>query len=694
MKFSYNWLKDYVPKLPSAAKLVELLTMHSFEVEEVKKAGKDWVLDIDVLPNRAHDCFCHFGLAREIGAITNRKLTISSQEKLKTIKSKLKPINLKIQSPQLVPRYSAIVIEDIKVSQSPSWLKEKLAAVGIRSINNIVDLTNFVMLETGQPLHAFDYDKITEQKMILRSAKKGEKVVTLDGVKRNLDNGMLVIEDKKQLIDLVGIMGGQLSEIDSKTTNIVLQAGNFDRTNIYQTTKKLNHSTDASAIYTQGIDPNLTIPTLERTYSLLKKLGGGKIVQLIDIYPKKVLPKKLKLNLDYVEKLLGVKVPPKEIKNILQRLGLKIGDCKLQIINLSVPTFRLDISIPEDLIEEIGRIYGYQKIPAEFPSSSLVPPKINEQRLYQRKVSDILIGLGLSQTLNYSFIGEKDYQAGSRSIELLNPISKDKKYLRPTLLINLLKNVKENLKYFKEVRLFEIGKIFNKNKRQKIKDKKHKSKIKNEGQEIEIKEKNMLGGVISRAGSGEKLFYELKGVIDALLAQLGMAGVWYDDYQPSPEDSSSNLWRKGHSAEIKLDGEELGFLGQVNPQILSKFSIKESVVAFDIDWERLINLASEERLYRPPSKFPALVRDMAVLVNPNDKVEQVLNVINREGGPLLVDVDLFDFYMGEGIEKGKKSLAFHLVFQSETRSLSDREINEIQKKILEALEEKGWKVRR
>lgn len=669
MKFSYNWLQSYFKrKLPPSVKLAELLTMHSFEVEEVKRVGKDWILDVNVLPNRAHDCFSHFGLDREIAVLTGNKLTTLEREKLKPIKSKLKPINLKISCPQLVPRYSAVVIEDIKVAQSPHWLKERLKVVGIRSINNIVDLTNFVMLETNQPLHAFDYDKIIEQKMILRLSKKGEKVVTLDDTERSLDNGMLVIENKGRLIDLVGIMGGKLSEIDSKTKNIVLQAGNFVGTTIYQTTKKLNHSTDASDIYTQGIDPNLTAPALERAYFLLKKLGGGKIVQVIDIYPQKVLPKKIKLELDYVERLLGIKIPVKEIRKILEKLDFEAKSSNKNI-EVKIPTFRQDICLAEDLIEEIGRIYGYEKIPAEFPRSALAPPELNENLLYQRKVSDILAGLGFSQTLNYSFVGEKH----PHSLELLNPLSKDKKYLRPSLLINLLRNIKENLKYFKEVKLFELGKIFNK---------------------LKVLEKRMLAGVISRVSAGEDVFYELKGTIDTLLAQFGIAGVWYDDYQATPEDTSSAFWRRGHCAEIKVDQTELGFLGEINPSVLDKLAIQKRVFAFDIDWEKLVNLATEERLYRPPSKFPAIVRDMAILVEQNEKVEKVLNIINKEGGPLLIDVDLFDFYAGEGIEGNTKSLAFHLIFQSESRTLSDKEVNKIQGKIIKALEIRDWQVRK
>ncbi len=673
MLFSYNWLQNLIKdKLPKPEKLAELLTMHSFEIEEVKKIGNDFVLDIDVLPNRAHDCFSHIGIAREIAVILNRKLEIPKKQELKKIKGKLSPINLKIKCPKLVPRYSAIVIEGIKVKQSPQWLKQKLKTVGIRSINNIVDLTNYIMLETGQPIHAFDYNKIQEQKIILRQSKKGERVITLDNIEHNLDKGMLVMEDKLRLIDLVGIMGGKLSEVDAKTKNIVLQAGNFDRKNIYQTVKNLNHSTDASDIYTQGIDPNLTIFSLERAYFLLNKFCDGKIVQIIDIYPKRVFPKKIKLDLDYTEKLLGIKIPQKQIIKILKSLGLKIiriGSAQLEV---EIPTFRMDISIPEDLIEEIGRIYGYQKIPNIFPNVSLIPPKKNLEILWENIIKDNLKEARFSEVYNYSFVGEEIIEIfkwkDKEIIEIENPISVEQKYLRPSLIPNLLQNVKENLKYYKEVKIFELGKIFLKPNL----------------------EKRMLTGIIT----GE-VFYQIKGVVDLLLNKLGISNIWYDEFQSTPEESKLNIWHSEKQAEIKIDNQEIGFLGEIHPQILEKLKIKGGVTVFDIDFEQLQKLTTDEHQYQPISSYPAAVRDLAILVPLKTKVIDVLNIINLAGGKLVRDVDLFDIYEGEEIEGLKKNLAFHIIYQAEDRTLSSKEIDEIHWKIIKALEENmEWEVRK
>ncbi|MBU4204870.1 hypothetical protein KKH26_01675 [Patescibacteria group bacterium] len=306
MKFSYNWLQSFFKeKLPKPEKLADILTMHSFEVESVVKKGNDFILDIDILPNRSQDCFSYQGLAREVGALLNKKPKKLEQEKLLVEKGGLEPVKIEVRSSSIIPRYTAILIEGIKIKKSPDWLKNNLEAVGIRSINNIVDLTNWIMLETGQPLHAFDYDKIFGKKMVVRMARAGERVITLDEKTHKLDDGAIIIEDQERLIDLAGIMGGKVSEVTNETKSIILQAANFDRRSIYITAKKLNQKTQASDIYSQGVDPNLTKPALERAYFLLNKLGGGKIRQVVDIYPKKIKSRKIKINIGYFSSLDG-----------------------------------------------------------------------------------------------------------------------------------------------------------------------------------------------------------------------------------------------------------------------------------------------------------------------------------------------------------------------------------------------------
>ena len=675
--------------------------MHFAEVEEVKRAQGDFALDIDVRPNRAGDCFSHLGIAREIAAITGFKLKTESRnggtrgKKRTESSSPAKDfIQVEVKDKNACPRYSARVVNFIKVGPSPKWLRDRLSVCGLRPINNIVDIANYVMLETGQPLHAFDGEKMEGGKIIVRYAKYREKIVTLDEQRFDLDSDILVIADAEKPVAIAGIKGGKLPEIDKKTKTVIIESANFNSQIIRQGSKKLNLKTDASLRFEHGIDPNLTEPALDRAASLIQKVAGGKIARgLVDVYPKKVFPKIIRLNLDYVESLLGIKIPEKEIRDILESLDFKIKNRvppqrdegeeeaevlfahkKSKILDVGVPTRRLDVSLPEDLIEEVGRIYGYDKIEAVFPTSSLVPSKRNLDVFWKDVAKDILKEAGFTEVYNYSFFGEREaksfgYKEGEL-IEVNNPLSQEQKNLRTSLIPNLLKNVEKNFKRTKEISIFELGKIF---KNQKT-----------EG------EKNMLSGVLL----GD-MFFRAKGVIDSLLNKLGISDVWYDEYKPTPEDSKLSIWHPQKCAEIKTDGKEIGFLGEVSPRIINNFDIQGKVVLFDIDFEKLSELASEEHEYRPISRFPSAVRDIAVLVPRFIKVEEVLNKIYDSGGDLIRDVDLFDIYEGEELPQGKKNLAFHIIFQSKTGTLSSEEIDGIQNKIIKILElMPEWQVRK
>ncbi|MBI2450610.1 MAG: phenylalanine--tRNA ligase subunit beta [Candidatus Nealsonbacteria bacterium] len=655
MIFSYNWLQSFFTrKLPKPEKLAELLTMHSFEVGEVKKAGSDWTLDIDVLPNRAGDCFSHFGIAREIAAIINSKFEIRNSKQI--INSKLQTkdfVSVDVRAKQACLRYTAKVITDVKVGPSPKWLKDKLEVCGLNSINNVVDAANYVMLETGQPMHAFDLEKLEDQKIIVRFAKEDEKITTLDNQVFNLNPAILVIADVKKPVAIAGIKGGTSPEISEATKTIVLESANFDPTITRRASKELNLKTDASLRFEHGIDPNLSEIAIDRAAEIISRVAGGQIASgLVDFYSKKVLPKRIKLDLDYLKSLLGIEISAAEVKVILNSLGFKIIGVRLPLL-VEIPTFRLDISLQEDLIEEVGRIYGYDKIPVVFPLASLIPPVRNDNLFWTSIVKDIFRGVGFTEIYNYSF------QKEAGEVEVENPQSLEYRYLRPSLIPNLLKNVEKNSVNFKKIKIFELGKVFE-----------------------DKTEKRMLTGMLV----GED-FYRLKGVIDSLFNKLGIVKVWYDDYQASPEDSPKSLWHHKKSAEIKVRDIELGFLGELKD--------KPNIVAFDLDFDKLTALASEEHEYRQISKYPATIRDLAVLVPALTRVEEVLNVIETAGGSILKDVDLFDIYEGEGIGDGKKNLAFHFVYQAEDRTLTSIEVYKIHQKIIEALEENPeWEVRR
>jgi len=671
MIFSYNLLQSFFSrKLPKPDKLAELLTLHSFEVSEVKKFKSDHVLDIDVLPNRAGDCFSHVGIAREIAAITNYvpaghlpkgdKLPKNKENSAKDF------ISVDIRSQSYCPRYTARVIGNIKVGPSPKWLKDSLAACGLNSINNVVDVANYVMLETGQPLHVFDYEKLDSKKIIVRFAKEGEKITALDGQKFDLNPKILVIADGQKPVAIAGIKGGKEPEINEMTKTIVLESANFNPTIIRKGSRELNLKTDASVRFEHGIDVNLTESAINRAAYLIQKTALGKPFRdSVDFYPQKVYPKKIKLDLNYAESLLGAKIPEREIRNILMRLGFKVIGVRNQL-SVEIPTFRLDISIPEDLIEEIGRIYGYDKILPVFPTASLIPPKINNDMLWENQIKDILKEAGFTETYNYSF------QKELGSVEVENPTSQEFKYLRPSLIPNLLKNIEKNIKSFNQIKIFEVGKIF-----------------------YDKTEKRMLAGV----AAGQD-FYQIKGAMDLLFDKLGIVKVWYDDYQATPaafgeprpvlagrEDSPKSLWKEKKSAEIKVGNIEVGFLGELKNEL--------KIVAFDLDFEKLKTLAIEDQAYKTISKYPATIRDLAVLVPLTTKVEEVLNVIEAAGGSLVADVDLFDIYEGEGISDGQKNLAFHIIYQAQDRTLTSIEVYKIHQNIIKSLEENlTWQARK
>lgn len=736
MLFSYNWLQSFFKeKLPRPEKLAELLTMHSFEVEEVQKRGQDFILDIDVLPNRGCDCLSHLGIAREIAALTTYNLQLITDKPKKDKKLKTGDfIKVEVKDKTACPRYTARVVINVKIAPSPKWIQERLRVCGLQSINNVVDILNYVMLEMGQPLHAFDYDKLeanerglTQKKIIVRFATDRERIVTLDEKNFTLDENILVIADEKKPVAIAGIKGGKMPEIDKNTKNIVIEAANFDQRIIRAVSKKLNLRTDASIRFEQGIDPNLTEEAMDRAAFLIQQLAQGKAAEgMIDAYPQKVLPKKIKLDLNYVESLLGIKIPQKEIIRILKSLGLKIESSSFakglgEILNVVVPTLRQDITIPEDLIEEIGRVYGYEKIQPQIPILPLKISNKNNKIAWERKIKEIMRGLGLNEVYLYSFISEKDeelfrvnstlnlHESASVLIEIKNPASSNTKYLRPSLLPNLLKAVEKNQLFLKkEIRIFELGEVYYfsndsqiKTNEKRISEKHSVSLGEHSGKIIE---KKMLAGLITK----ENGFFELKGILESLFEGLGMVDVFFDDFEATPEETSQVFWQMEESAEIKINNIEIGFLGKIKPEILDFYNINKAytfshkdaklieVFAFEIDLEKLLNLVKEEHEYKEPSPYPESIKDIAILVPRQTLAGEVMQTIHQiDEKNLIRDIEIFDIFEGSPLPADKKNLAFHIVFQSNDRTLSSKEIDVILKKIIKGLEKnKNWKVRK
>ncbi|OGZ34789.1 MAG: phenylalanine--tRNA ligase subunit beta [Candidatus Portnoybacteria bacterium RBG_13_41_18] len=726
MKFSVNWLNEYLSKKLLPQEMTEFLGVRAFEVESVEKKGEDSVVDIKILPNRAFDCLSHFGIARELAAIFDIKFKEPNIKINETESLKIKDfLNVQVLEKKVCPRYSARVVVDVKVTESPKWMQERLIACGLRPINNIVDVTNYVMLETGQPLHVFDLDKLTRSvipseardpdqssqsagllspqmrgrndnvaKIIVRRAESNEKIYTLDEQKAimTLNPDILVIADENQPIAIAGVKGGKTPEVSDQTKRVAIEAANFDWLNIRKTSRALLLRTDASWRFENGLDLNLTVKALDRAAQLMSESAEGKIVSgTIDITSEKRALIPVGVKHSYIENLLGMNFKPAQILQIFKRLEIpskQIKKGKEFFYELKVPTRRNDLKTSEDIVEEIGRLYGYENIPSRIPSSVLISATKEESLTYEDIMRDVFVGLGFAEVYNYSFISESEKQAyGFQNLaELANPFSQDQKYLRLDLAAGLIKNLKDNLKYFlpgsgfkpqdNAFRFFEIGHVFSQNREQ-------------------FSENKKVGGLVflNEGQKKDSAFYELKGVLRNLFEKLGISEYWDDTYiQEGLPSEWKQIFDINKAAQIKSNNKLIGWIGGVNKKIKSELELEFQPAIFELDFGSLVELASEEREYRPPSKYPAIMRDLAVAVEEMTKVEEVLNVIETVGGELLQDTDLFDIY--EGLSGSKKSLAFRLIFQSDERNLTDAQVNQLMEKIIKAVEEKGWEVRK
>ena len=643
--------------MPQPEKLAEILTMHSFENESIEKKKNDWILNIDVLPDRGGDCFSHLGVARECAAILNLKMTCPSV-KLKEGKAKIRDF-LKVEvRDKNCRRYSARMITNVKIGPSPKWVENKLINCGLNPINNVVDAANFVMLELGQPLHAFDYDKIEGKKIVVRKARPNENIVLLNDNECILDKKIMVIADERKALAIAGIKGGKAAEISDETRTVVLESASFDPKTIGQTARKLNLRTDASARFEHNLDPNLTESALDRLSQLIVEWAKGEVVSgMIDVYEEKTKPGKIKLELSLLNKVLGVVVSQSETIGILNRLGIKILSKTNKAVLLEIPTFRQDLLIPENIIEEVGRIYGYEKISSILPCIKEYPAERNNLDFFINKSKDVLKELGFIEVYNYSFLGDKEKEKYKlKAEEIKNPVSSFAKYLRPSLIPLLVKNIEENLKWFEGVKIFELGKVF-------------------WGQDRKISEKMMLSGGIS--SKKEKSFLRLKGEVIFLLEQLGIKKIVFEK---GAKDSIFS-----DSLDVLINGEKAGRMGQT----------AFNVFCFELDFDVLMKHAGEEKEYEKISYHPPATRDISGTVNENVSIEDLKERIRQGGRGLIKGLEIFDVYQGPGIGKGKKSVSFHIIFQSEEKTLDAETIDKTQKEIIKILSEQlGWEERK
>ncbi|MFA7209142.1 MAG: phenylalanine--tRNA ligase subunit beta [Parcubacteria group bacterium] len=657
----------------------------------------DYILDIDVLPNRAHDCLGYVGMAYEISAIGNSKFDYDYSG-LKLPKKKSKKISVEIADKNLCPRYIGAVMENIEVKGSPQWMQAKLSASGIRPINNIVDATNFVMLELGQPMHAFDFEKVSSVKskipnvnIAVRRAKKDEKIVLLDEKEIKLDKDNLLIASGGSVWALAGVMGGKDSGITETTKTIILEAANFNSVNIRKTRTKLGLKTDASDRFEKDIDPNLAEKAMVRAIEIIEHIAGGKLEGVADIYPKKVNPWKIKLDLEYANKLLGEDIPFKKSVQILKSLGMDISGKDEKLV-VTVPTFRIDIKTPEDLIEEIGRVFGYENIKPQPMVAPLVPAKVNGERFFERKIKDALTGLRFDEVYNYSFYGQKeanDCALGElKHLELANPMNPEQQLMRVSLVPNILKNVRDNLRNFKSFNIFESGRVY----------------WPDGGVLPEEKKMIALAVVLEHdpeksavadhgAGKNAETFFAAKGAASDLSDKLGIKNVYFDNFDAAPADSLLGLWHPARSAEIKVEGMDgkIGYIGEINPLILSLFKINRRVAIVELDLKRMMETADVELEFEAIRKYPTVLRDISILAGREITVGGIMESIKKSGASLVVDVELFDIFRKEE----KNSFAFHIELGAADRTLESAEIDAVMAEIIASLEkELGAEIRK
>lgn len=642
----------------------------------------DYILELDLTPNRS-DCLSMFNVAREAAALTGGELTLPFVEASKPGGEAATLTSVTIEDADLCKRYVARVIRDIKVARSPLWLRHRLLAAGVRPINNIVDITNYVMLETGQPLHAFDYDKLAENRIVVRRAARSEELITLDGQKRSLSPNMLVIADAAKPVGIAGVMGGLETEVTTETKTVLLEAAFFNGPSIRRTSQALGLRSEASQRFEKEVDPDRVALAADRALQLMFELGAGIPVDgHVDCCPAMQERVPIVLRLSRINQILGTSLDGLSVEKILKALQIRIIQRNEQSWTLLAPSYRRDLEREIDLIEEVARLYGYDKIPTTLPLGPTTQgSRTREQRL-RRQINALLSSLGLYQVITFSFINPRHFEflrlpdkhPLRETVTVANPLSEEQGVMRTTLLPGLLDVVKKNLnKRNKDLALYELGKIY-------LKDGFPKENP------LPL-EKDFLAAVAT--GMREKTwaypamqydFFYLKGILENLLSRLGVGAK--TAFHPLKEES---FLHPGRSAEIEIGGNVMGWLGEIHPLVLENYGIEQKTTAFMLDLTLLLKEAAETTGYEPIPRYPSVTRDLAVIVPEETAAIDISKLIEENGKPWLKRVYLFDLYRGKQISAGFKSLAFALTWQAEDRTLTDEEVNDLHQEILRVL---------
>jgi phenylalanyl-tRNA synthetase beta chain len=667
-------LAELDPALASGQSLVEALGL------------QDTLLEVDLTPNRA-DCASVLGIAREVAGFSGQ----SVQRPVQQIPHlpETGAFTVRIDAPELCPRYAARRLSGVTVQPSPWWLQRQLLAVGMRPINNIVDITNFVMLEYGQPLHAFDFSTLAGQALVVRRPQEGEQYcTTLDGNQRSLEPEMLLICDVEKPVALAGVMGGLNSEVTEKTTEILLEAACFDPVSIRRTARRCNLTSEASYRFERGVNPEGVTEALERAVQLICHLTGARAEEGLDLYPGKKEPLQLRLRVQRVNSLLGTKLTRAEMATFLQAIDFTVVEEEDEVLQVTVPPFRMDIAREIDLIEEVARLVGYNAIPVSSPLIHMDCPQPDSLRRFRQKIAQVMTGLGFYEAINYSFVTKKhsdmmDLQADDprrHSLALLNPLSEEQGLLRTMLLPGLLENIRRNINFQQHnLRLFEMGKVF------------HPTGQDNE----QPVERHQLCAVISGGRhpespplyfSGQETdIFDLKGVAQMLLQHLNLQGKSEPlDFHIEAEPVQPYANKEG-TVRIMDGAKQLALIGQLSPKVARAFSLKQEVYFMEWDMEHLLHFSERPKTFQPLPRYPATKRDIALLVPQETLAGDLLKHILDLKLQHVVYADIFDVYLGKAIEDTMKSVALTVTYRSNEGTLDDARVDSLHEQIVNSL---------
>lgn len=626
----------------------------------------DKIVEFEITNNRP-DCLSMLGIARETAATLGKKLKYPKVLSSSHSKEVENYISIDIQNPDLCPRFAVRVIKNITIKNSPSWMQERLIKAGVRPINNIVDITNYVMLELGQPMHAYDLSKLKGKKIIVRNADKGETLTTLDEKDRDLDESILVIADGERPIGIAGIMGGYDSEIEEYTKEIALECANFNSLSIRTSSKRLGLRTEASSRFEKSLDSELIPLAINRACYLMEQLEAGEVVDgIIDIYAKVKEKRVVKFRIDRAKWLLGVDIPTDKIKRMLRSLEFEVeGE---EVLEIKVPTFRDDIVTEADINEEIARLYGYDNIPSKLMDTTFTQGIISERQKIINMSKDNLTAQGLFEVLTYSFISPgvfnkiniKEDDPLRSAITLLNPLGEEQSIMRTTIIPNMLELIERNHnKKIHEGCFFELSKVYI-------------------AKSLPLTELPLEKDTLTIGMYGNYDFYDLKGIIENLLSCLNI-----HDYKilPSKHDSL----HPGKTAALWINNSEIGYFGEVHPFVLNNYDISIKTYIAELNFDEIISKVNLNRVFVPLPKYPSIERDIALVITNEVSAGQIEEVIKNKGGRLIEKIELFDVYKGSQIEEGYKSLAFRIVYRSNEKTLTEDDIAKVHNRIINSL---------